>query len=286
MAQTSDNPAMQAWQGENAQPWLDVYGQTDRMLEPLGQAALSALDPRAGEWILDIGCGAGTTVLQLAERVGQAGGVWGIDVSELLLARARERCSEAALSNAQFVLADAATHAFERSFDGLYSRFGVMFFAEPGAAFTHLRKALRAGGRLAFVCWQALELNPWALLPLQAVLSAVPQASPPEILQTDKPGPFFLGDRARIHAALQAAGFVDIQIAARTQPIHLGGAETLEAALEYSLSLGPAARTLRELDPKWLPTARDALRDVLAPHTSERGTWMDASVFVVTAHCP
>ena len=136
------------------------------MLAPLGEAAIARLHPDPGEHVLDIGCGTGTTTLELARLVGNSGQVTGVDVSAPMLDEARRRAADAGLANVSFVVADAGVHQFEpRHFDAAFSRMGIMFFAEAAAGFTNLRRALRPGGRLTFVCWRSPEENSWVTEP-------------------------------------------------------------------------------------------------------------------------
>ena len=157
------------------------------MLGPLGDRALAAGKPRTGERVLDLGCGCGDTSLDLARIVTPAGTVVGIDVSAVMLARARERGGESGFDIA-FLESDAQTHAFAPgSFDLLYSRFGTMFFADPRAAFINLRAALANGGRLAVVCWRSRDVNPWMTIPVEAAARYLPRPDPPP---PRVPGPF------------------------------------------------------------------------------------------------
>lgn len=273
----------EAWQGEYAVRRVRAQDQTDQQLAPLGQVGLDALALRSGEWALDVGCGAGATTLALARAAGASGGACGVDVSEAMLNRARERVAHAGLQNVQLVAADAASCSFERRFDALYSRFGVMFFEDPAAAFTNLRRALQPGGRLAFVCWQALTKNPWAALPLEALRSAAPEARLPEMFEPDRPGPFYFGEPERALAPLREAGFRELSVTAHAMPIHIGAAMSLDAAVEYSMELGPPGRFVVAAGERWAAECRQVLTRVLAPHTSARGTWMDAAVYVFSA---
>src|SRR5204862_328727 len=123
--------------------------------------------------------------------------------------------------NVEFVQADAQTHAFPASaFDLVFSRFGVMFFADPTAAFANLRSALRPGGRVAFVCWRTLPENPWMAVPLMAALQFLP---PPPIPGPEDPGPFAFADRARVERILGGAGFADVALEALDEPLVVGG---------------------------------------------------------------
>ena len=158
------------WNTQGAR-WVEVGPRIDAQLEPLGLATIERAAVRVGERVLDVGCGCGQATLQLAERVGATGSVLGSDISEPMLARARERAGEAGLENVEFRQGDAQTEPFPEShFDLIFSRYGVMFFADSEAAFANLRVALRPGGRLVFVCWQELGKNPWLEQPLGAAL--------------------------------------------------------------------------------------------------------------------
>lgn len=271
-------PLSAAWTGDYALRRVRAQEQTDVQLAPLGQLGVQALQLRAAERVLDVGCGAGATVLELARAVGPSGHVCGVDVSEAMLARARERVAEAGCANVQLLAADASSCSFERPFDALYSRFGVMFFEDFTLAFENLHRALAPGGRFAFVCWQALARNPWAALPLAALQAAVPDAPLPEMFEPERAGPFYFGEPERALAPLRAAGFHALQVSARALPIHIGNAMTLEAAVEYSMELGPPGRFVIAAGERRAEACRQTLREVLAPYTSARGTWMDAAV--------
>lgn len=281
MSSPNDNSTKESWQGAVADRWVQHQQRLDEMMRAFGQAAQMTLAASSGEWVVDVGCGAGTTTLELAQSVGPAGGACGIDVSEPLLQRARERAAAAAASNVQFVLADASTHRFERGFDALYSRFGVMFFSDPVAAFNNLHGALHRSGRLAFVCWQALERNPWVHLPLLAARAAAPDAPVPPILQPGQPGPFSFGDHEYVNDSLRAAGFRHVDITAFERPIHLG-TSTRDAA-DFCMQIGPASRLASEADPNLAPKIYDAVIKALEPFASARGVWVDAATYVVSA---
>ncbi|HVZ73094.1 MAG TPA: class I SAM-dependent methyltransferase [Polyangia bacterium] len=279
-------PAFSAQAGE---AWVRLEDRTDAQIDPFGRAAIARLAPVTGERVLDVGCGCGQTLLELAECVGPSGRVVGVDVSAPMLTRARERVAGHAEHGAQIdcVLADAQTHALPpESFDALYSRFGVMFFEDARAAFANLRRALRPGGRLAFVCWQALAKNDWARLPYEAVLRLLPPEATPEMFQPGRPGPFAFGDADRVRAILADAGFVDVEVAPHEGPLHLGGAATLDEALDYCLHIGPAARATLNAPEPLRPTLAAAIRASLASYASPRGVWMPSATFVVTARSP
>ena len=229
---------------------------------------MAALDPKPGERIVDVGCGAGQTCVQLAEAVGDAGEVVGLDIAPLLLGIARERM--AAHTNASFIEGDAQTIRLPgKRFDAIFSRFGVMAFADPIAAFANLRGALKPGGRLAFVCWRSLAENELDLAPLRAAgLEDLADMTP-----------FAFEDPARIREVLQAAGFRDVSIEPHDQQVGGGG---LEAMLSVVLAVGPLGRILRE-NPSLRAEAEPLVRQALAARDGPDGVTLKAATWIVTA---
>ncbi|HVZ89841.1 MAG TPA: class I SAM-dependent methyltransferase [Polyangia bacterium] len=274
--------ASQSFAEKAGEAWVRMQDRTDALIEPLGRVAMERLAPVAGERVVDVGCGCGQTLLQLADLAGPSGHVLGVDISPPMLGRARERV--AGRPTIALALADAQTHAFAPgSFDAVYSRFGVMFFEDPRAAFSNLRGAVRSGGRLSFVCWQDLAKNLWAARPLEAVMRLLPAAAMPDMLREGRPGPFFLSDPARVQAILGAAGWKDVSLEPVEMPLHVGGAATLGEAVAYSLQIGPAARAMADAPDDLKPALEVALRKALAPFASARGVFMDGAAFVVRA---
>lgn len=280
MTQTPD-PALY-WQSRAGEKWVRNVARMDAQLEALGRAGLEALDPKAGERVLDVGCGAGATTVEIARRVGQRGRVCGVDVSPPMLESARERAAFAGLDNIAYVLGDAQTYPFERTFDALYSRFGVMFFRDPAAAFAHLGRTLVARGRAAFVCWQGLEHNAWARVLLDAVVGLVPGAELPEMFKPGVPGPFSLADGEALAALMKGAGFRQVEVRAVRQAVAIGGPGTLEEAVDHALEVGPAGRVLEAVGAAHRPRFREALLSALSPHVRDGAVWLDAAAHVVT----
>jgi SAM-dependent methyltransferase len=265
--------------------WTRLQERTDAQIGPPGRAAMARLTLDPGQAVLDVGCGCGQTLLELADLVGPSGRVVGVDVSPPMLARARERA--AARPEISLVQADAQTHSFPAgSFDSIYSRFGVMFFEDARAAFTNLRAALRPGGHLAFVCWQDIARNPWAALPLAAVQRVQPEVELPDLLQPGRPGPYSFADPGRVRAILADAGFASVQIDGWEAPLHMGGAMTLAEALDYARQIGPAARAIAAAPEDARPALEAAVQGALAPFVTDRGVWMDSAVWIVTARGP
>jgi SAM-dependent methyltransferase len=262
--------------------WVRFQERLDRELTGLASVALERSAAEAGEAVLDVGCGCGATTLALGRRVGPAGRVLGVDVSRPMLERARERAAHAGAAQVGFLEADAQTAALEPGgFDVLFSRFGVMFFADPAAAFANLRRALRPGGRVTFVCWQRLADNPWMLVPLGAVARLVALPAPPD---PTAPGPFAFADAERVRGLLERAGLAEVGFEDLRVPLSLGGGG-LDEAVEFALEMGPASAALREADvePELRARVADAVRDALEPFAAEGRVSLPSAAWLVTA---
>lgn len=271
------NAQQVAYWNESAGPtWAELQAPLDRQLAPLGRRAMSELDLGPGRRVLDIGCGAGETTLSLAQTGAEAVGV---DISRPLLEIARSRSEGRA--DVTFLEADAQTHPFPPgSFDAVFSRFGVMFFADPAAAFANIRRALKPGGRLAFVCWRTPAENPIMSLPMQAALAHVDASpAPPE---PGAPGPFAFADPDRVRAILGAAGFENVAITAHDEAI---GPGDLETTLSLALRVGPLGALLRE-NPEKRDAVIAAVRAALAPHDGPDGVKLGSATWIVTAASP
>lgn len=274
----------EAWQDASGQKWARQQDRTDAQLGPLGLPAIDALNLRAGERVLDVGCGAGQTLLQLAERVGADGWVTGFDVSGPLVEQARQRIARSNHERIDVVLGDAETMRLKSPpYDALFSRFGVMFFQDPVAAFTNLAGSLRPGGRVAFLCWQSFQKNPWAIEPLQAVRSLAPDQAVPEMLSPEKPGPFHFADPDLVRGYLTKAGLQDIAIVPHEARMSIGGARTVDEAADFAMEIGAAARFISELPAERRAQARPLLARVFESALSPDGVRMMARTFVVTA---
>ncbi|MBU2190663.1 MAG: methyltransferase domain-containing protein [Alphaproteobacteria bacterium] len=251
-----------------ARAWVEVADLLDLQLSPLGLLAIEALAPGTGDAVLDIGCGAGQSVLQLAERVGPAGRVTGVDIAPLVLDVARRR--GAGRGGVNFIEADAQTLAQpDRRFDCLFSRFGVMAFADPAAAFANFHRMMKPGGRLAFVCWRALEENELDLLPLLAA----------GLEDRLDPTPFSFADPGHIRKILEAAGFRDIAVKPHDVKVSSGG---IDAMLAVLMKVGPLGRILRE-NPQLRGEAEPRVKAALAELGDPAAVSLNAAVWVVSA---
>jgi len=245
------------WNGPTGEKWAKYQAEMDRTLADSAEAALALAAARPGEHALDIGCGSGGTSLMLAESVGPDGAVWGVDVSQPMLKLARQR-TEA--KNIRFIEADASAYAFQPEFDLIFSRFGVMFFADPVAAFTNIRKAGRGSARLAFICWRAVAENEWASLPYAIAKPLLPAPAP---VDPNAPGPFAFADAARLRNILESAGYSAVRIEPFQGYMNLG--HTPEGAAFQSTNLmGPTSRALRGADEVTRARAMEAIARELA----------------------
>jgi SAM-dependent methyltransferase len=254
------------------------------MIGPLGERAMDAAEISAGERVLDVGCGCGHTSLELSRRTGARGRVFGVDISAPMLELARERAAKAKTGRVEFMLADAQTAALERNaFDLLFSRFGVMFFADPASAFTNLRRSLVSGGRLAFVCWQPLVKNPWMLVPLGAAAQHISLPPPPP---PGAPGPFAFGDADRVARILAQAGFEDVALDAYETTIRVGRGD-LDSATSFLLEgVGPTSAILREATGELRAAVADSVRTALKPFLGADGVALPAATWIATAKNP
>jgi SAM-dependent methyltransferase len=241
---------------------------------------LARLDLRGGERVLEIGCGTGPTTERLVAMVGREGRVVAVDISEPMLAVARERVRRLGFANAEFLLGDAQVFPFELGAFGLAtSRMGVMFFADPVAAFANIRSALKPEGRLIFACWARLSENPHWLLTHDI---AVRHLGPPAPKPAPEPGPHAFGDPDYLRGVLTGAGFSAIAID-RAHPVIHGGSAEEEA--RQAVQMGPVARLIEEKNPE--PAIREAIaRDIeeaFAALAAKGPIRLDSTIFLVGA---
>lgn len=279
MAAAPNAAQSEFWNTSASGSWVDLHEELDRQFAPLSDQALAVLAPAPGQRILDIGCGCGGNTLELAARVSPGGAAVGVDISAPMLARARDVAAARQITNASFVEADAQIAelaAGEAPFDAAFSRFGVMFFDDPAAAFVNIRRSLKPGAPLAFVCWRRPDENPVLLAPYRAALEVFP-VKPPKA-DPLAPGPFAFSDAKRIERILTEAGFSDIAIRPHDQKV---GGQVFDKALEQALRIGPLAGLLRE-QPEVREAARERVIETLRRHEAPDGVWFDAAIWVVS----
>jgi SAM-dependent methyltransferase len=266
------------WNGPGADHWVARQTHTDVTLAPVLAATLDFAAPRAGEHVLDIGCGCGASTLALADVVGE-GRVLGVDISAPMLATGRARAEATSIGNIDWHEADAATAPLpEDAYDLLFSRFGVMFFADPAAAFANLRRAVRPDGRLAFVCWRGIEENPWMQVPLHAVYKHVPRQPRPG---PEEPGPFAFADAARVTRIFADAGWARPRLEKLDLMLDVAAGRGLDAAVEQATQIGAASRALRDQPEDAVAAAVVSVRETLAQHAEGDSVRLAGAMWLV-----
>jgi SAM-dependent methyltransferase len=253
----------------------------DRLFADLTQTVLDYAAPQPGERVIDIGCGSGTTVLALAQRVGPGGFVLGADISRQSIDKARQRIAAAGLSHAEASVCDVSVHAFAPGrFDLAFSRFGVMFFADPVATFINLRGGMKRGGRLTFAVFRTPQENPWGTGPVAAVRHLLPPMTP---LAPDAPGQFAWADAARVRRILEGAGFADVSLTPHDLAMRLAGPGGAAEAAHFAMSLGPIARAMAgttAVDPQPI---REGLEAFFRNHDGPQGIVLPGALWIVRA---
>jgi len=266
--------------GDAVDHWVANQDRYDRMNAPFAAMILDAARLGPGADVLDVGCGCGGTTLAAARLV-TPGQAVGLDLSGPMLARASARAEAAGLGNAEFRLGDAQVQPLEPArFGTVLSRFGVMFFADPVAAFANIRAATRPAGRLTFVCWQPLAANEWLLVPRAALAEHVP---PGGFGSGDGPGMFAFADPDRIRPVLAGAGWRDVTVTARQTPILVGGGGSVDEAVEFLRTATVGRTMLAGAGPGTAARALASLRDALAQHADAEGVRLGAAVWLVQA---
>ncbi|MHC2623024.1 SAM-dependent methyltransferase [Bradyrhizobium huanghuaihaiense] len=271
------------WNSSATAPWVTLQDRLDALLGPAGDAAIREANPKSAEHVLDVGCGCGGSTLEFARLVGKLGHVTGVDISDQMLARARERVVEKGFAQVTLAVADAGSFAFEPAgFDHIYSRLGIMFFGAPVAAFDNLRSALKTSGRMTFLCCRTAAENTYISTAVQAARPLLPNDAVP-IPGPDEPGMFSLANPSRVQDILGRAGFRQIELRRHDERMRLGGpGEAIEAA-NFSLQFGPLTRVLNDLK----PAAREALISAVANAYRQidgpEGIVLQGAFWIVTA---
>lgn len=268
---------LEFWSGSGGEKWAATQCQTDTMLASVLPPLLEVAAPRLGEHVIDIGCGNGATTIAAAEHVGPDGHVLALDVSPQMLDLARRRT--AAFPQVTCLLGDATTHAFAPgAADLALSRFGVMFFGDPTAAFANIREGLRPGGRLVFACWRPFPENPWALVPIQAAsahLTMPPRPGP------EDPGPFSFGDPARVTRILTSAGFTAPDITPIEIEMVLAPSGGLDVAMAQISLVGPVSRVLVDASETDRTNALAAIRAAIAAYDRDGRVALNGAIWMV-----
>ena len=271
----------EAWDGPEGEHWATHYARYDAIIAPHHALLLAAAAFAPGERVLDIGCGNGITSRDAARSVGPSGEVLGVDLSGPMLARAKQLAEDEGLDNVRFEQVDAQVHPFEPgAFDLAMSRFGVMFFADPVAAFTNIAGAVRASGRLAMLVWQSVAANEWVCALREALAVGRDLPVPPP----GAPSPFALADQDYTRRTLTEAGFTDVAFAPSEQRAHFG--TDADDAYGFVSGMKVIQAMVDELDEDTRAQALDNLRATLAAHETPDGVLFGSASWVVTARKP
>jgi SAM-dependent methyltransferase len=271
-----NQPQIDLWNGRVGEKWAALQPSLDAMLAAVTAALRAQVGPVRGLRVLDVGCGAGTTCLGW---LADGAEVTGVDVSGPMLAVAASRTA----GRARLLEADAADWRDDAPYDLVVSQFGVMFFADPAAAFANLAANLRPGGRLVFACWREPAANDWATVPVGAIRDLLPPAPPAD---PHAPGPFALADRERLAGVLAQAGLAEVTISSAEVPICLAAEGGLAAAVRFALQIGPAASALAEADNAVRAAAAARIEAALSPFERDGRVELRGATWLVAARRP
>ncbi len=271
----SENAEMiEYWNGQAGDIWVENQRLMDGLLAPFSGSLMAKAAVQPGERVLDVGCGCGTTSFEM-RQLGAT--VRGVDVSQQMISRANEDAR--GMGNITFSRADAATQSYTPDHQLVFSRFGVMFFADPTAAFQNLHSALAADGRLVFACWQAPAENPWISIGARAVQ---PFLEAPETPPDPKaPGPFAFADPDYVEQILSRAGYRQVRVEGYKDALFLGG--TMDEVMHLQTRIGPLSRVLGELPEERRNDALRAAEAAFATHITDQGIRLGGAIWLVSA---
>jgi ubiquinone/menaquinone biosynthesis C-methylase UbiE len=272
------------WASRTGKNWVDQQEALDHLFTNITQELLEASMLQPGERVLDLGCGSGATTLDIGSRITPGGSVLGLDISSILLNRARQRAKVTAATNVKFREADAQTHNFEPgSFDLLISRFGCMFFSDPVAAFANMRLGLRSSGRVCLATWAPLTNNPWFTVGRDAAIRRLGQPPPAE---PRAPGPFAFADQDYVLGILKDAGF--IQTSAEELTVDLVAPDAIEDAGRLAVITGAAARIVDAFNgtPEDVTAIAENVTATFQEYQSADRVRVPAAINLFTASCP
>ena len=268
------------WSGKGGDIWVERQNAMDTMLSPLGEAALNKLNLNEGENVLDIGCGCGHTTLNIAKRISPDGQVTGLDISEPMLKRAKESANEMSISNVSFNCVDVQTDDIgEEVYSAAFSRFGVMFFEDPIAAFHNINKSLITGASLSFVCWQSPALNPWQSLFIEAVKKYVDLPSPPP----RSPSPFAFMESEYVSSILEESNFQNIMIEGHEAEVNMFSGRSLSDSVKDYISINPVVSgMLKDSTEQEKTEIINSAIEAFSPYYSAKGLMFPSATWLVT----
>ena len=268
------------WDGVRGDHWVRYADHYDALIHRITPSLLRGAAIGASDRVLDVGCGSGSTT-RTAARAARTGSVLGVDLSAAMLREAERRARAEGLDNLRFEQADVQVHSFAAEFDLAISRFGVMFFENPVAAFANVASALRPHGRVVFVCWQERDRNEWVTVPVSAALEHVPL---PVRSPEGAPGPLSLAKPERIRQLLTDAGLENVEMNEVAELILLG--DDAGVASEFWQGTGTARLLLDGVDADTERRAMDAVRGAFRSHEGPEGIWLTSAAWLVSATRP
>lgn len=277
-APTPNSRGAEFWNSTMGHAWVSQQAVISDAFTSVTGVSLDAASVKPGEYVIDIGCGTGDTLLAFARLVGPSGAVLGVDVSVPMLDFARHRAAQAGFGNVTCALADATSYALKpRWADLVYSRFGVMFFEDPVKAFANIRSGMKAGGRLVFVCFRTMPESPWFRVPIEAARPHVPALPPVDPLA---PGMFSFARDERVRGLLTEAGFREIAIKATDVPIH---GKDITQSMAFLTEAGPLPALLENASDDQRKRATEAVRNALAANIGADGRGLHVGLWLVSA---
>tara|TARA_Y100000590_G_scaffold469116_1_gene654946 strand:+ start:1128 stop:1979 length:852 start_codon:yes stop_codon:yes gene_type:complete len=267
------------WSGKGGEVWVKNQISMDLTLAPLGDEALSKLDIRENSSVLDVGCGCGTTTIEIAKKLGSIGRVTGVDISIPMINKANINLESTKLHNIKFILSDVEQNDLTANFnDAIYSRFGVMFFNNPEKAFHNIFNSLNIRGRISFVCWQKPTLNPWQYIAMQSIKRFIQLPETPK----EGPGPFSFKDKNYILDLMKKTNFKKISITNLEKEIYFFKNHTIVEAAQNYLSINPTVKKLIDENSQIVKTKiLDSIIESFLPYHTKEGLKFPSSCWVV-----
>ena len=262
------------WNGSFGEGFIRSEDYLHRLIEPFSKTAIDRVNAQPGDYILDVGCGCGSTSIALAQSGAK---IRGIDISEKMISRAIEKSK--GISDISFHATDAASETFKVEYTHIFSQFGVMFFSDPYAAFSNIRSGLKEKGKITFLCWQGLSENEWISSTNEVLESFQPEGmTPPD---PKSPGGFAFADNEYVIDILRSTNFSNIEFQALNTKFDMG--KTTEELMSLHLDIGPLSVLLESLSKE---SGREAIEEVeksLERRMEETGLHLSAAAWLVTA---
>jgi len=267
------------WNGKGGDTWVDRQEHTDITLMPVTDALVAFAAPRAGERVVDIGCGCGAPTLEFARAVGPSGRAVGLDISGPMLAEGKRRANAAGIANVDWRQADPATAELDE-YDLLTSAFGTMFFGDRVAAFTNMRGGAAPNARMALMCWRTLAENPWMEVPMTAAAQHLPPRPKPV---ANAPGMFAFADPEHVTQVFTAAGWAPPRFEKLDMDLDIAAGRGLKEAVVQSTQIGAVNSWLRNQPAEVVSAAVAAVREALAPYVDGASVRLPGAMWLISS---